>query len=101
MLNVCVLLLFAVFNDIHTELLLQCYYREIVNIQVRLRDVQGLGVDNHCTLVLGGVHPKHPTGGPSTIERDFPIHPASVSEVFDHHNHNRRNQSRHNQSRRN
>jgi hypothetical protein len=26
--------------------LLQCYYREIVNIQTRLRDVQGPGVDN-------------------------------------------------------
>ncbi len=26
--------------------LLQCYYREIVNIQVRLRDVQDPGVDN-------------------------------------------------------
>jgi hypothetical protein len=26
--------------------LLQCYYRQIVNIQSRLRDVQGPGVDN-------------------------------------------------------
>ena len=26
--------------------LLQCYYREIVNIQARLRDVQGPGVDD-------------------------------------------------------
>ncbi len=26
--------------------LLQCYYREIVNIQVRLRDVQGPGDDD-------------------------------------------------------
>jgi hypothetical protein len=24
----------------------QCYYREIFNIQARLRDVQGPGVDN-------------------------------------------------------
>jgi hypothetical protein len=29
--------------------LLQYYYREIVNIQTTLRDVQGLGVDN-CSL---------------------------------------------------
>ncbi len=26
--------------------LLQCYHREIVNIQTHLRDVQGTGVDN-------------------------------------------------------
>jgi hypothetical protein len=30
-------------------------------------------------LVLGVVHPKHPTGGPSTIQRDFPVHPANKS----------------------
>ncbi len=56
--GVCTLLLFATFcscrlhylmcvfyyylqHHIHTDKLLQCYYREIVNIQVRLRDVQG------------------------------------------------------------
>jgi hypothetical protein len=61
--GVCTLLLFSAFYScryiircvcftiirsiiyIQTKLL-QCYYREIVNIQARLRDVQGHGVDN-------------------------------------------------------
>jgi hypothetical protein len=56
-----------------------------VNIQARLRDVQDPGDDDlgppvslleHCALVPASVHPKHPTGGPSTIERDFQVHPA-------------------------
>ena len=44
LLDVCVLLLFAALY-IQTKLL-QCYYREIVKIQARLRDVQGPGVDD-------------------------------------------------------
>jgi hypothetical protein len=47
LLDVCVLLFFffAVFYKYKLKLL-QCYNREIVNIQVRLRDVQGPGVDD-------------------------------------------------------
>ncbi len=44
-LDVCVLLLFFSIIYIQTKLL-EYYYREIVNIQARLRDVQGLGVDD-------------------------------------------------------
>jgi len=72
--------------------LLQYYYlREIFNIQTLTRDVQDLGVDNlgpavsllyRCVLVLGTVHPKRPTGGPSTIEIDFPTHPARSVRDF-------------------
>ena len=36
-----------IYNIVYIQTnLLQCYYREIVNIHVRLRDVQGPGVDN-------------------------------------------------------
>ncbi len=74
--GVCTLLLFVTFCSSYTTRcvcftiihiiiyiqtkLLQCYYREIVNIQTRLRDVQDPGVDNlgppvssleHCVLV--------------------------------------------------
>ena len=45
LLDVCVLILFCSIIYIQT-ILLQCYYREIVNIQTRLRDVQGPGVDD-------------------------------------------------------
>ncbi len=44
LLDVCVLLSFAALY-IQTKLL-QCYYREIVNIQVRLCDVQDPGDDD-------------------------------------------------------
>ena len=60
--GVCTLLLFVTFCSIYTTRcvcftiihiiiyiqtkLLQCYYREIVNIQTRLRDVQGPGDDD-------------------------------------------------------
>ena len=45
LLDVCVLILFCSIIYIQT-ILLQCYYREIVDIQTRLRDVQGPGVDD-------------------------------------------------------
>ena len=47
LLDVCVLLIFffAAFYKYKLKLL-QCYYREIVNIQARLRDVQGPGDDD-------------------------------------------------------
>ena len=45
LLDVCVLILFCSIIYIQT-ILLQCYYREIVDIQPRLRDVQGPGVDD-------------------------------------------------------
>jgi hypothetical protein len=48
--DVCVLLLFSSLYTYRLNYfnysLLQCYYREIVYIQVRLRDVQDPGVDN-------------------------------------------------------
>ena len=45
LLDACVLILFCSIIYIQT-ILLQCYYREIVDIQTRLRDVQGPGVDD-------------------------------------------------------
>jgi hypothetical protein len=48
--DVYVLLLFATLHTYRLNYfnypLLQCYYREIVNIQSCLRDIQGPGVDN-------------------------------------------------------
>ena len=46
LLDVCVLLLFAALLVYMQTRLLQCYYREIVNIQARLCDVQGPGDDD-------------------------------------------------------
>jgi hypothetical protein len=45
LLDVCVLLSFCSIIYIQTKLL-QCYYREIVNIQAHLCDVQGPGDDD-------------------------------------------------------
>jgi hypothetical protein len=45
LLDVCVLILFCCIIYIQT-ILLQCYYREIVNIQARLCNVQGPGDDD-------------------------------------------------------